>query len=150
MALYETIGQHLKEAMKAGDVLRRDTLRLLNSALKNTAIEKRKAPAALSNEEIETVIRRMVKQRRDSVIQFQAGHRSDLAAKEEAEAELLVAYLPQALSEEALETVIRETLSEAGLITKSQMGQAMGLSIKKVAGRASGDEVRRIVEQCLS
>lgn len=150
MNLYETIGTHLKEAMKSGDTLRRDTLRLLQSAIKNVAIEKRKAPAEFSDDEVEDVLRRLVKQRKDSIEQYRAGNRADLAEKEEAELTLLAAYLPQAMPEEELTVLVTEVLSEAGLTSKTQMGQAMGIAMKQVAGRASGDDVRRIVEDFLS
>lgn len=150
MSLHETIGAHLIEAMKSGDMLRRDTLRLLSSAMKNVAIEKRKASTELTDSEVEDVLRRLVKQRKDSIEQFRAGKREDLALKEEAELNILSIYLPQAMSGEALHTLVTETLSEAGLTSKTQMGQAMGLVMKKVAGQASGDDVRRIVEKFLS
>ena len=149
MNLYETIGTHLKEAMKSGDTLRRDTLRLLQSAIKNVAIEKRKAPADFSDSEVEEVIRRMVKQRKDSIEQYRAGNRADLAEQEEAESALLSAYLPQAMPEEELCALIESALKASGMTTKTQMGQAMGVVMKKVAGRASGDDVRRIVEALL-
>ncbi|MFZ2299525.1 MAG: GatB/YqeY domain-containing protein [Candidatus Moraniibacteriota bacterium] len=149
MNLYETVGTHLKEAMKSGDTLRRDTLRLLSSAIKNVAIEKRKAPAEFSDSEVEEVIRRLTKQRKDSIEQYRAGNRADLAEKEEAELNLLSAYLPQTMPETELRALIEATLKESGLTAKAQMGQAMGLVMKKVAGRASGDDVRRIVETLL-
>lgn len=150
MSLYATVGAHLTESMKSGDTLRRDTLRLLMSAIKNVAIEKRKLPAEFSDGEVEDVLRRLVKQRKESILQFRAGKREDLALKEEAEFNLLSAYLPQAMTEEALHTLVTETLSEAGITSKSQMGQAMGLVMKKAAGRSSGDDVRRVVETFLS
>ncbi|MEK9151537.1 MAG: GatB/YqeY domain-containing protein [Patescibacteria group bacterium] len=149
MTLYETVGTHLKEAMKSGDTLRRDTLRLLQSAIKNVAIEKRKAPAEFSDSEVEDVIRRMVKQHKDSIEQYRAGNRADLAEKEEAESTLLSAYLPQAMPEEALRALIESALKGSGMTAKAQMGQAMGVAMKRVAGRASGDDVRRIVETLL-
>ncbi len=149
MNLYETIGTHLKEAMKAGDTLRRDTLRLLQSAVKNVAIEKRKNPAEFSDSEIEDVIRKLVKQRKDSIGQYRAGNRADLAEKEEAELNMLAAYLPQAMPEEELRVLIGAVLKESGVTAKAQMGQAMGMAMKRVAGRASGDDVRRIVESML-
>lgn len=149
MTLHETIAGHLKEAMKAGDVLQRDTLRLLQSAVKNVAIEKRKAPAEFSDAETEDVIRRLVKQRKDSIEQYRAGNRTDLAEKEEAELNILIAYLPQAMPEEELRALIRSALGESGITAKAQMGQAMGMVMKRVAGRASGDDVRRIVESLL-
>lgn len=150
MTLYETIGTHLIEAMKAGDTLKRDALRLLQSALKNVAIEKRKALAEFSDSEVEDVVRRLVKQRRDSIEQFRAGSREDLALKEEAELSILSVYLPQAMPEEELRALIVAALKESGITAKSEMGQAMGMVMKKVAGRASGDDVRRIVDSLLS
>ncbi|MEI8097087.1 MAG: GatB/YqeY domain-containing protein [Candidatus Moraniibacteriota bacterium] len=150
MTLYETIGTHLIAAMKSGDVLRRDTLRLLQSAIKNVAIDKRKAANEFSDDEIEEVLRRLVKQRKDSIEQYRAGGREDLALKEEAELNLLSAYLPQAMGEEELSALIESTLKNASITTKAQMGQAMGVVMKQVANRASGDDVRRIVETFLS
>lgn len=150
MTLYETIGLHLKEAMKSGDVLKRDTLRLLQSALKNVAIEKLKKPEEFSDSEVQDIIRRLTKQRKDSIEQYRAGNREDLATKEEAELNLLSAYLPQAMSVVELEALVTETLAGAGITSKAQMGQAMGVAMKAVAGRAGGDEVRGIVEKILS
>lgn len=150
MSLYETIGTHLVEAMKSGDTLRRDTLRLLQSAIKNVAIEKRKAAAEFSDSEVEDVVRRLVKQRKDSVEQFRRGAREDLALKEEAELSLLSVYLPRAMAEDELRALVASALEESRITTKSQIGQAMGVAMKKVAGRAMGDDVRRIVESLLS
>ena len=150
MTLYETIGTHLIEAMKAGDTLRRDTLRLLLSAVKNVAIEKRKTPAEFADNEVEEVLRRLAKQRKDSIEQFRKGSREDLALREEAELNVLSAYLPQAMPEEELRALIAAALEESGITAKSEIGQAMGMVMKKVAGRATGDDVRRVVESLLS
>ena len=149
MTLYETIGSHLKEAMKSGDTLKRDTIRLLQSAVKNMAIEKRKAPGELTDDEVEDVIRRMVKQRKDSIEQYRTGNREDLAEKEMVELNLLAVYLPQALPEEELRPIVAAALAASGITAKTQMGQAMGAAMKAVAGRASGDDVRRIVDSLL-
>ena len=150
MALYQTISDDLKQAMKAGDVFRRDTLRLLQSAVKNVAIEKRKAASELSDTEVEDSIKKLVKQRKDSIEQYMAGNREDLAAKERDELALLSAYLPEAMPEAELQALVSEALAEAGITTKDKMGQAMGVVMKKIAGRASGDDVRRVVESLLS
>lgn len=150
MGLYQTLGEDLKQAMKAGDAFRRDTLRLLQSALKNVAIDKRVAPAELSDSDVEEVIKKLVKQRKDSIAQYTAGHRADLAAKEAEELELLAAYLPEAMPEAELRLLVTDALKESGIATKDKMGQAMGVVMKKVAGRASGDDVRRVVETLLT
>lgn len=150
MSLYETIGSHLKEAMKSGDTLKRDTLRLLQSAIKNMAIEKRKSSTECTDAEIEDVLRRLTKQRKDSIEQYHAGGRADLAEQEASELRLLEVYLPQAMPESELATLVKTTLAESGMTLKTQMGQAMGVVMKRVAGRASGDDVRRMVENILS
>ncbi|MBP6929399.1 MAG: GatB/YqeY domain-containing protein [Candidatus Moranbacteria bacterium] len=150
MGLYQTLGDDLKQAMKAGETFRRDTLRLLQSAVKNVAIDKRVAPAELSDTDVEDVIKRLVKQRKDSITQYRAGNREDLAEKEEEELTLLSVYLPEAMGEAELGALVADALKEAGLTTRDKMGQAMGVVMKKVAGRASGDDVRRVVESLLS
>ncbi len=150
MSLFQTIGDQLKEAMKSGDTARRDTLRLLQSAVKNAAIDKRKPAAEFSDEEIVEVIRRMVKQRKDSIEQYRAGGREDLAAQEQAELELLSGYLPASMPEAELRAIVEETIKETGATSKGDMGKVMGAAMKKVTGRATGDEVRAVVESLLS
>lgn len=150
MGLYQLLLDDLKQAMKAGDIVKRDTLRLLQSAIKNVAIEKRVAGAELSESDVEAVIRRLVKQRHDSIASYEAGHRPDLAEKEAAELALLTPYLPASLSEAELQSLVVAVLKENGWHTKDVMGQAMGGVMKRVAGRASGDEVRKIVVSLLT
>jgi uncharacterized protein YqeY len=150
MGLYQTLGDDLKQAMKAGDAFKRDTLRLLQSAVKNVAIDKRAAPVELPESEVEAVIKKLVKQRKDSITSYEAGNRSDLALKEAAELALLTTYLPQAMPEDELRTLVTEALKDSGFTTKDKLGQAMGVVMKRVAGRASGDDVRRVVLSLLS
>jgi uncharacterized protein YqeY len=149
MGLYQVLTDDLKQAMKAGDAFRRDTLRLLQSAIKNVAIEKRQAPDELADSDVEQVIKRLTKQRKDSIEQFVAGNRADLAAKEQAELDLLSGYLPEAMPEGELRALVATALTEAGMTAVNQKGQAMGVAMKKVAGRAAGEDVRRIVESLL-
>ena len=150
MGLYQTLSEDLKQAMKAGDVFKRDTLRLLQSAVKNVAIDKRVVATELSDTEVEEVIKKLVKQRKDSVAQFEAGNRADLAAKEKEELDFLATYLPEAMPEAELVALVTSVLTESGITTKDKMGQAMGVVMKQVAGRASGDDVRRVVQSLLS
>lgn len=150
MGLYQALLEDLKQAMKAGDVFKRDTLRLLQSAVKNVAIDKRVVATDLSDAEVEEVIKKLVKQRKDSVAQFEAGNRADLAAKEKEELDFLATYLPEAMPEAELVALVTSALAESGITTKDKMGQAMGVVMKRVAGRASGDDVRRVVQSLLS
>ena len=130
--------------------MKRDTLRLLQSAVKNVAIDKHTAATELLDSDVEGVIKKLVKQRKDSIEQYTTGNRADLAAKEQEELDLLAVYLPKAMPEAELRTLVETTLTEAGCLTKDKVGQAMGMAMKKVAGRASGDDVRRIVESILT
>jgi uncharacterized protein YqeY len=149
MVDYTQISEELKEAMKSGDTFKRDVLRLVQSALKNVAIDKRKEVATLSPEEVEEVLKRLVKQRKDSITQYEAGGRADLATGEKEEMVLLEAYLPKEMEDEELTTLIRETLASAGMTAKDQMGKAMGAAVQAVAGRAGGDRVKAVVEMIL-
>lgn len=149
MTLYETIGSNLKEAMKAGDTFTRDTLRLAQSALKNTALDKRKDAATLSDDEVIEVLKRLVKQRKDSITQYVAGGRADLAATEQAEIEVIQKYLPAEMDDATLESTIVAALAEVELTQKSDMGKAMGVAMVAVAGAASGDRVKKVVESIL-
>lgn len=150
MALYETIHGDLKTAMKQGDAARRDTIRLLESALKNEAIEKRKPVTELQDEEVVAVLRRLAKQRRESAESYRAGNREDLAVKEDAELVLISEYLPAAMSEAEIRVLIAEAKTETGASSKADFGKLMGATAKKVAGRADGNTVKTLVEEALS
>ena len=145
MNLKEKIISDLKDAMKAGDTTKRDTLRLLDSAIKNTEIEKKKRESGLSDEEILEVLGRAVKQRQDSIRQFNDGGRPELAEKEQAELNIIMPYLPVQLSEDEIRKVVKEIISAAGTVSASDMGKIMGQAMGKIKGKADGNIVRKIV-----
>ncbi|MEP7162760.1 MAG: GatB/YqeY domain-containing protein [Candidatus Moraniibacteriota bacterium] len=145
MSLISQISEELKTAMKSGDTLKRDTLRMLQSAVKNVAIENRKEAMTMTDAEVQDVVKRLVKQRKDSVLQYRAGGREELAAKEESEIALLSAYLPEMLSEEQTATLVDKILAELGEVTPKDMGRVMGVVMKKAEGKADGGIVRSIV-----
>lgn len=149
MTLYETLGNDLKEAMKAGETFKRDTLRLVQSALKNTALEKRKEVGALTDDEVMEVLKKLVKQRRDSVTQYEAGGRADLAETEKEEIAIISTYLPAEMDDAALEQAVRAALEASGLTEKKDMGKAMGIAMGATKGGASGDRVKAVVENIL-
>lgn len=149
MSLYEMVGNQLKEAMKSGDTVKRDVFRMLQSAIKNEAIEKMKQPQAFSDEESLAIVRRLVKQRKDSVSQFESGGRTDLAEKEKGEIAILEAFLPAAMPEGELSVLVEEAITESGATGKADMGKVMGVAMKKIAGRADGNAVRAMVEKLL-
>ncbi len=142
---YTDIMNELKEAMKAGNTDKRDTLRLLQSALKNHAIDARTPVEEITADDILTVIKKLVKQRKDSIAQYREGGREDLVAQEELELNILGAYLPAEMSDEALAALVDEVLAEGGFATKADLGKATGMVMKKAAGSVSGDRVRDIL-----
>lgn len=147
MSLKQQIVEDLKQAMKAGEVEKRDTLRMLDSMIKNTEIEKMKKEEGLSDEEVQEVISKAVKQRKDSVSQYEAGGRVELAEKEKKEIEILAVYMPQPLSEDKIREIVKATISEIGVTSKEEMGKAMGPIMGKLKGQADGNLVRKLVEE---
>lgn len=140
----------LKEAMKSGDSERRDVLRMLDAAIKNTEIEKKKRESGLSEEEILEVVMRSVKQRQDSIRQFEEGGRSDLAEKEKKEISFLTKYLPAQLSQEEVEKVVKEVIVELGASTKADLGKVMGEAMKRLKGQTDGNVVRELAQKNLN
>ncbi len=149
MGLVATLNEGLKAAMKSGDTERRDVIRLLQSALKNAAIEWRKPAADLSDDEVQGVVRRLVKQRKDSIEQYRAGGREDLVENETKEMIILSEFLPAEMPEAELKQLVAEALAEAGITSRKDMGKAMGAAMKKIAGRATGDAVKAAVMELL-
>lgn len=139
----------MKGAMRSGDTLRRDVLRFLVSALKNEALEKRKPLQELSDDEAIAVVRRSVKQRKDSIEQYQSGGREELAEKEQKEKEILEAYLPALLDESVIRAAVGQALRETGATSPRDLGKVMGVAMKLASG-APGDEVRRVVLEQLT
>ena len=150
MTLKEKILADLKEAMKAGEAKRRDTLRLLDSAVKNMEIEKQKRETGLSDEEVLEVIARAVKQRQDSIRQFTDGGREDLAETEKEELEILMPYLPAQLSEDEIRAVVKEVIAASGQVSAADMGKIMGQAMAKLKGQTDGNIVRKIVQEELN
>lgn len=150
MKLHEQIHADLIAAMKSGDTLRRDVLRMCEGAMKNDAIDQKKEVAALSEEECIAVVKRLVKQRKDSASQYKDGGRADLALKEEAEIEVLAAYLPEKISDEKIRSVVEAVVEKSGATSASDMGKVMGPAMKELGDGADGNDVRRIVLEILA
>ena len=140
------IEQELKGAMKSGDKRRVATLRLLLAALKN---EKIQAQRELTNEEVEAVLRRAVKQRRDSIEQYARGAREDLVRAEEEELRIIEEYLPRGLSDEEIEGAIRDVIREKGLSTSKDVGLAMKEVMARHRGRMDGKRAQEIARRLL-
>jgi uncharacterized protein YqeY len=146
MELRERIESDVRHALKTGAKEKVSTLRMLNAALKNKQIDKRRP---LSEEEVIETIRSLIKQRKDSIEQFAKGQRQDLVDKETAEVAVLEAYLPAQLSREELAALVREAVTQTGAQGARDMGKVMKALIPMVGGRADGKLVSELVKQAL-
>jgi len=149
-SLADRIPQDLKEAMKAKDTVRLNVIRALKTALTNAAIEKGGLGTPLEEAEVIAVIRKQLKQRQDSLQQFSDAGRSELADKEQAEIEVLEAYLPAALSPEEVSALVEAAIAETGASSKADMGRVMKLVQERAAGRADGRTLSQEVAKRLA
>jgi len=141
------IQEALKDAMRAKDQLRVDTLRGVLAAFTNELVAKGKKPTEeLTDAEQLTVVKRLAKQRKDAAEQFEKGNRGDLAEKENAEIKILEVYIPAGASREDIEKVAKAKKEELGISDKSGVGKLMGAVIKEFAGSADGVVVKEVVE----
>lgn len=147
MTLREKINDDVKSAMRSGDTVRRDTIRLLLAALKQREVDERKT---LSDADVLGVIEKMIKQRRDSISQFEQGGRQDLADKEKQELALLQDYMPQAMGEDELAAAVSAAVAETGASTPADMGKVMAALKPKLAGRADMSKVSAAVKAQLT
>jgi uncharacterized protein len=147
VSLKERIQTDLTAAMRSGDVLRRDVLRMATNSAYN--LEKRQQKP-LSDDELVGVLTREVKTRRESVEAFRKGGREDLAGKEEAEIAILQEFLPQALSEEEIRGLVAEAVSATAATSPRDMGKVMGWLAPRTRGRADGKRVSELVAQSLA
>jgi len=147
VTLREQINDDVKSAMRSGDTARRDTLRLLLAALKQREVDERKE---LTEADVLAIIEKMIKQRRDSISQFEQGGRQDLADKEKQELALLQAYMPQAMSDDELATAVIAAIAEAGAQSPADMGKVMAVLKPKLAGRADMSKVSAAVKTQLT
>ncbi len=138
--------EDMKAAMKSGDKVRRETLRVLRAQIKNAAISSGKD---LSQEAIIAVIDKEVKKRKESIDLYLKGGRQDLADQEEREAEILADYLPEQLSEDDLRSIVRQTVAEVEARSMKEMGRVMGTLMPKIQGRADGKRAQQIVREIL-
>ena len=142
----ETLELDLKTAMKSGDEVRKRTIRMVKAAIRQIEIDKQvklDEPAVLS------VIQKEIKTRRDDVEEARRANRPDIIADTEAEINVLQGYLPQALSQDELNILVREAIAEAGAASPADMGKVMKLVLPKVGARAPGNQVSATVREQL-
>jgi len=148
----EKIQQDTKDAMRAKDELQLSVLRMVSAAIHNKELEKRAKSGKeeeLSEEEVIVAIRSEVKKRRDAILEFEKAGRRELAEKESAEAKILEAYLPQELSDEELEGIVKEVVMRLGEVGPKDFGRVMGDAMKRVKGQANGGRVSAMVKKFL-
>jgi len=133
MTLKAKITEDMKDAMRAKDAPRLSTIRMLLAAVKQREVDERRD---LADADVLVVIDKMIKQRRDSIAQFEAGHRADLAAIEKAELAVLAGYMPQPLSDAEIDALIAEAMAATGAIGAAGMGKVMAELKPRLAGRA--------------
>ncbi|SEM29969.1 hypothetical protein SAMN05192533_10292 [Mesobacillus persicus] len=148
MSLLERLNKNMVQAMKNKEKDKLMTIRMLKSSLQNEAFKLGKQE--LSEEEELTVLSREMKQRKDSLQEFENAGRDDLVEKLRMEITYVEAYLPKQLSEEELTTIVKETIAETGASTKAEMGRVMAAIMPKVKGKADGSLVNKLVQQHLS
>lgn len=144
MSLKEQIVNDMKNAMRAKDTKRLGTIRMLTAAMKQKEVDER---IELDDKQILAIIEKMIKQRKDSISQFKAGGRLDLADSEQAEVEVLSAYMPEALPIEEIEKAVAEAVKDA--VGPKDMGKVMGVLKERLAGRADMSAVSALVKKAL-
>lgn len=149
MALYDQISEDIKAAMKARDKVRLETLR----NIKKVFLEAKTAPGAndtLEDADAMKILQKLAKQGRESAQTFTDNNRPDLAEEELAQARVIESYLPKPLSEEEIETVVKQIVEETGAQSMKDMGRVMGVASKKMAGKADGKTISAIVKKLLA
>ncbi|MCK5059698.1 MAG: GatB/YqeY domain-containing protein [Candidatus Pacebacteria bacterium] len=148
---HKEIQQKATEAMRAKNTAALNTYRSLLAAFTNELVAKKRKPTEeLDEEEIQTVIQRSAKQRKDSIEQFIKGNRADLVASEEEELKTLQELLPPQMPKEEIQKIAQQKKEELRIMDKSKMGMLMGAIMKEVKGKANGDDVKAVVESFFS
>ena len=151
MPIVEQIRTNLKEAMKAKESAKVQTLRSVLSAFTNELVAQKKTPQdTLAEDDAMAVIKRLAKQRKDAIQQFTDGGREDLAADEKVELAILEEYLPEMMSQEQIEPIAKAKLEELGVTDKSGMGRAIGAVMGELGGQADGNDVKEVIIKLLS
>ena len=151
MSLHLQIKEQIKDAMKAKDAVRLGVVKGLVAAFTNELVSLKRTPQdELSDEEVLNVIRRAVKQRKDSIDQFTKGGRMDLVEPEQAELAILETYLPAMMSRDDVLVIAQAKMTEMGVVDKSKAGMFMGTLMKELKGKADGDTVKSVVDELLN
>ncbi len=146
MNLKEQIKYDIKEAMRAKETNRRDTLRNITAAIKQIEVDER---IEVDDAIVEKILMKYAKQREDAIVQFRDAGRDDLVAKDKAELTLVMSYLPEPMSDEELEGILKEIIASTGASSMKDMGKVMGAAKGAVGSRADGGRINQIVKRLL-
>jgi len=147
MSLLERLNEDMKQAMRNKEKDKLTVIRMVKASLQNEAI---KLGTELNEEQELTVLSREVKQRKDSLHEFEKAGREDLVEKIRTELKYVDLYMPEQLSEEELSKIVQATIAEIGASSKAEMGKVMGALMPKIKGKADGTLVNKLVQQHLS
>lgn len=148
MSILDTIRKDYINALKSGEKVKVDILRMVTTSLTNAQIQKGRENKLTEAEEIK-VLSSEAKKLKDAIEKFKAGKRDDLAEREKEQLDILLEYLPEQLSAEELEKTVKEVIDELGAKSRADMGNVMGAAMKNVEGKADGNQVKEIVMKLL-
>jgi uncharacterized protein YqeY len=147
MSLSDRLNEDMKQAMKSQDKFKLSVIRMVRSSIKNLEIDLKRT---LDDNEVLDVLSREIKQRKDSLQEFEKAGRDDLANNLKAELVILADYQPQQLTEEEVKTIVQQTIQQVGASSKADMGKVMTALMPQVKGRADGKLVNQLVQQLLN
>jgi len=145
--MLQKLKDDLKQAMREKDVLKRDTIRLIMSGVKQIEVDQRRE---VSEDDVLKLIQKGVKQREDAISFAKEGGREDLIKQNKAEIDILSSYLPKQLSDEELKEAIKQIIQKVGATTIKEMGKVMGVATKELSGKADGKRINLVVKEMLS
>ncbi len=147
MSLKEQIKNEIKEAMRAKEIVKRDTLRNIQASIKQIEVDERRD---VTDADVEAVLMKYLKQREDAKVQFTEAGRNDLVEKEDAEIAIVKSYLPEPMDDAELESVLKEVIASVGAESMKDMGKVMGSAKAVIGSRADGGRINAMVKKLLS
>ncbi len=147
MGLLEQLNDDMKVAMKSQDKFRLSVIRMVRASVKNVEIDLRRP---LEEGEVQDIVQREIKQRKDAMVEFDKAERTDLSDQLKLELEVLAGYMPQQLSEDEIRSVVQAAIQQVGAATKADMGKVMSAVLPQVKGRADGKLVNQLVQSELA
>ena len=147
MSLKEKLNEDLKQAMRDKEIVKRDSIRAINTMIKQIEVDERRV---LDDAEVIKLVQRGIKQREEAISQYSAAKRDDLVEKEQSQIDVFMIYLPKQLNDEELEAGMRDVIQEVKAESIKDMGKVMGAASKKFAGVADGKRINEMVKKLLS